>query len=260
MQLPEQASTFAPEVDVLYDEISLVGVAALAVIVACVAALAWHGRPRSAILEGSSVLQRAPGLLLVVASAAVLAHLFHAGFDGFLRMSAPPPNAITIRVEAYSWGWRFQQPNGLVESELWVPRGEPVRLLMASLPRGTDAGEGAVIHALYIPAFRVQRDIVPGRYTSLWFEASREGTYDIFCTAYCGARSPARGEVLTGDDVRFRGRPTPAAGHAGMLSRVRVVHAEEYEAHLRRSSCPGPTHDTFAAWGRDRTACRRSPR
>jgi cytochrome c oxidase subunit 2 len=126
----------------------------------------------------------------------------------FVKLSAPPPDAIDIRVTAQKWYWTIEYPgrpvastvevlDGEIAPLLIVPLGQPVRVLMTSKD---------VLHSFYIPAFRVKKDIVPGRYTSVWFEPIIEGTFPIFCTEYCGDE------------------------HSSMLAVVKVVKAEEYEA------------------------------
>ena len=121
-------------------------------------------------------------LLLVVA-------IFFMGFKGFLDLSTPPRNAYEINVTAYQWGWSFKYPNGATSSQLVIPAAQPVKLVM----RSSD-----VLHSLYIPAFRVKKDVVPGRYSYVWFQSDEptgmpedetaETTlgHHLFCTEYCG--------------------------------------------------------------------------
>jgi len=106
----------------------------------------------------------------------------------FLAMYRPPANAMPISVVAKQWMWKFQHPEGQMEiNELHVPRGQPVKLTMISED---------VIHDLFVPAFRVKKDVLPGRYTEVWFEATTTGTYHLFCAQYCGTQhSKMRGWV-----------------------------------------------------------------
>lgn len=126
----------------------------------------------------------------------------------FVKLSAPPADAIDIRVTGQKWYWTIEYPgrsvasttavlDGEVAPLLIVPLGQPVRLLMTSKD---------VIHSFYIPAFRVKKDVVPGRYTSVWFEPIIEGEFPVFCTEYCGDE------------------------HSSMLAIVRVVKPEDYDA------------------------------
>ena len=95
-----------------------------------------------------------------------------------LTALAPPQDALEIHVVAKQWMWRVQHPSGARElDELHVPSGTPVRLAMTSED---------VIHDLYLPALRLKQDILPDRYTYLWFTATKTGTFHLTCAEYCG--------------------------------------------------------------------------
>jgi cytochrome c oxidase subunit 2 len=112
----------------------------------------------------------------------------------------PPEDALEINVVGKQWMWKIQHPTGQREiNTLHVPMGRPVKLVMASED---------VIHSFYVPVFRIKMDVVPGRYTSTWFEATKPGSYHLFCAEYCGT------------------------GHAGMLGEVTVMTPDEYEQWL----------------------------
>ena len=113
---------------------------------------------------------------------ALVAVMFWVGFKGFLDLKQAPEGSYEVELRAFQWGWDFVYPNGANDNVLHVPANEPVRLVMYS---------DDVLHSLFIPAFRVKQDIVPGRYTSLWFEATQAGEYDLFCTEYCGTSHSA---------------------------------------------------------------------
>jgi cytochrome c oxidase subunit 2 len=103
--------------------------------------------------------------------------------------------------------WKFQHMDGQREiDELHVPVGRPVKLIMTSED---------VIHDLFFPTFRVKADIIPGRYSHLWFEATKTGTYHMFCAEYCGTR------------------------HSGMIGQVVVMEPDEYEAWLTSGAQEG---------------------
>ena len=126
--------------------------------------------------------------------------IFVVGFRSYLDIYTAPKNAFDIKVTAQKWAWSFQYPNGATSDDLYVPAGRPVRLIL----RSSD-----VLHSLYIPDFRVKRDIVPGRYTYAWFQCDYPSgqpgksprdpnakkvdgemdpaqMYNLFCTEYCG--------------------------------------------------------------------------
>ncbi|MGA7225355.1 MAG: cytochrome c oxidase subunit II, partial [Candidatus Acidiferrales bacterium] len=97
----------------------------------------------------------------------------------YFENSRPPEAATEIFVVGKQWMWHIQHPEGVREiNELHVPVNVPISITLTS---------DDVIHDFYIPAFRVKKDAVPGRYTSLWFQATKIGTYHIFCGQYCGA-------------------------------------------------------------------------
>ena len=129
--------------------------------------------------------------------------IFVMGFRGFLDMRTPPDGAYEVRVIAQKWNWSFTYPNGYEDAELHVPAGEPVRLVMTSLD---------VIHSFYVPDFRTKMDVVPGRYTDVWFEAPLPGESPIYCAEYCGTN------------------------HSQMLSKVIVHERAEFDAWLATAS------------------------
>jgi len=118
----------------------------------------------------------------------------------FYAQYRPPPDAMNIYVLGKQWMWKIQHENGKREiNELHVPLGRAVKLTMASQD---------VIHSFFIPAFRVKTDVVPGRYMTQWFKATKAGEYHLFCAEYCGTQ------------------------HSGMIGRVVVMEPAAYEAWL----------------------------
>lgn len=106
----------------------------------------------------------------------------------FLDIQSPPPEATAVNLVAKQWMWKFEHQSGAREiNELHVPAGRPVRLVMTSQD---------VIHSLYVPALRIKQDVVPGRYTSLWFTADRPGRYPLRCAEFCGTDHSVMGGVL----------------------------------------------------------------
>jgi len=107
----------------------------------------------------------------------IVIFVFYEGVTGFMQMRIAPHQAYEIGVVARQWLWMFEYPNGHKDEQLHVPVDQPVRLVM----RSED-----VIHGFYVPDFRVQMDVVPGRYTTTWFRAKEPGEHDLFCAQYCG--------------------------------------------------------------------------
>jgi cytochrome c oxidase subunit 2 len=96
-----------------------------------------------------------------------------------LSARTAPKNALEIHVVAKQWMWKTQHSNGAREiNELHVPLDTPVRLVMTSED---------VIHSFFVPAFRMKKDVLPGRYTETWFRATKPGVFHLFCAEYCGS-------------------------------------------------------------------------
>jgi len=114
----------------------------------------------------------------------------------YFRQSRPPQNAIEVYVVGKQWMWKFQHTTGQREiNELHVPVGRKIKLIMTSED---------VIHDVFVPAFRVKADVVPGKYTTLWFEATKTGSYHLFCAEYCGMNhSQMGGWVVVMDPTEF---------------------------------------------------------
>lgn len=113
-----------------------------------------------------------PGLIVIV--------MFYRGMVGYIDLRTPPAEANQMRVLGKKWAWDFQYPkSGHIDNELHVVKDQPTTLTMTS---------DDVIHSVFIPAFRVKQDVVPGRYSQLWFTPTRVGEYTLFCTEYCGTR------------------------------------------------------------------------
>ncbi|WP_337181016.1 cytochrome c oxidase subunit II [Shinella sp.] len=177
---PGAASAYSREVDLLIGAFTILILALSAPVFILIVVFATkyrrgkpadrrHAPDRNVWLEVSWTL--VPFVLLIVFyvwSTHLFAGLYH-----------PPAEALEIDVVARQWMWKFKHPEGQGEiNELHVPAGEPVRLVMASQD---------VVHSLFVPALRLKQDVVPGRYTSMWFISDRPGTYRLACAEFCGA-------------------------------------------------------------------------
>ena len=105
--------------------------------------------------------------------------MFYFGWEGWKPMAKAPKNAMNITTTARMWSFSFQYENGKESTDLVVPVNTPVKIKLVSLD---------VIHSLFIPAYRIKSDIVPGREKSMWFIPQTEGEYDLYCAEYCGLR------------------------------------------------------------------------
>jgi cytochrome c oxidase subunit 2 len=123
--------------------------------------------------------------------------IFVWGASVFFAQQRPPDETINVYVVGKQWMWKFQHLDGQREiNELHVPVGRAVKLIMTSED---------VIHDVYVPAFRAKADVIPGRYTSIWFEATKAGRYHLFCAEYCGTRhSGMIGEVIVMEPSDFQ--------------------------------------------------------
>ncbi|MEZ5288633.1 MAG: cytochrome c oxidase subunit II [Vicinamibacterales bacterium] len=176
---PEQASTFAKDVDGLY--IFIVAVSAFFALAVTVAVIAFgiiyrrrHEGEVGARIEGNLPLE----LLWSIIPTIISMVMFGWGASAFYHMRTPPKEALNVYAVGKQWMWKFQHLEGQREiNELHVPVGRAVKVTITSED---------VIHSLYFPSFRTKIDAIPGRYTQLWFEPTKVGTYHIFCTEYCG--------------------------------------------------------------------------
>jgi cytochrome c oxidase subunit 2 len=206
--IPEQASTFAWDIDSLYFFILAVTASfALAVALSVIYfGLRYHRTHEGEVgarIEGNLPLE----LLWSIIPTMIAMVMFAWGASSFYNMRTPPAEALNIYAVGKQWMWKFQHLEGQREiNELHIPIGRPVKVTITS----EDA-----LHSLYFPAFRTKMDAIPGRYTQLWFEATKVGTYHIFCAEYCGTK------------------------HSGMIGSVVVMEPAAYQAWLAGGNSEG---------------------
>jgi cytochrome c oxidase subunit 2 len=137
--------------------------------------------------------------------------LFVWGASVFFAMSRPPEESMNVYVVGKQWMWKFQHLDGQREiNELHVPVGRPVKLIMTSED---------VIHDVFVPAFRVKADVLPGRYTNIWFEPTKPGTYHLFCAEYCGTRhSGMTGQVVVMEPNDYQNWLSGGAGEGSLAA------------------------------------------
>jgi cytochrome c oxidase subunit II len=198
---PDQASTLAPRVDAFFFFLCAVSIFFSALIFVLILTFALKYRRRSdderpPNISGSVVLE----VLWIGIPLGLVCIMFIWSASLFINMSRPPANAMEINVVGKQWMWKLQHPDGQREiNELHIPAGQPVKLIMTSQD---------VIHDFFIPAFRVKMDVLPGRYTTEWFTASRPGEYHLFCSQYCGTN------------------------HAQMIGKIVVMEPDKYQSWL----------------------------
>ena len=195
---PEQASTMAPRVDQLYFFLLGVSVFFATLILILIIAFAVKYRRRSddeqpRPISGNLGLE----ILWTVVPLSLTLVMFVWGARLFFITFYPPTDALEINVVAKQWMWKVQHAEGRSEiDELHIPTGRPIKLIMTSQD---------VIHDFFVPAFRVKNDVLPGRYTTLWFEATKPGAYRLFCSQYCGTQhSGMIGHIIALEPAEFQ--------------------------------------------------------
>ncbi len=199
--LPESASNLAADVDLLMILLTVFSIFFTIVIFVAVAVLAvkYHRKSEDEVpphIHGSLPLEIAWSIgpfLLVLAMLPLSAKIM-------MNTYTPQPYAMEIFVTGKQWMWKLQHPEGPREiNELHVPIGKPLKFTMISED---------VLHSFYVPAFRVKKDVLPGRYTNFWVTPTKVGTYHLFCAEYCGTQ------------------------HSGMIGKVHVMEQSDYEKWL----------------------------
>jgi cytochrome c oxidase subunit II len=187
--MPPQASTIAPEVDWLFYAITALSIFCFVGITIAVVWFTIRYRARDGRRpEPSATHNDAMEITWTIIPSIIVVIIFVLGWQGYMKMAAVPQHAEEVRVTASKWSWEFTYPNGYRDHRLHVPVNRPVRLVMTSQD---------VLHSLFVPAFRVKMDVLPFRYTRMWFEATEPGTYRLYCAEYCGtAHANMIGEVV----------------------------------------------------------------
>jgi len=184
--IPESASTYSGDVDALYFYISGVTLFFTLLISFVIIFFVIKYRRRNPFeiprpIEGSTKLET----LWSVIPLLIAMSIFFWGAKVYFAQYRPPKNAVEVYVVGKQWMWKFQHATGQREiNELHIPVGRKIRLIMATED---------VIHDVFVPAFRIKADVVPGRYTTEWFEATKPGRYHFFCAEYCGMNHSGMG-------------------------------------------------------------------
>ena len=180
---PPEASTLSVEWDYLYYFLTALTIFFSGLIFAAVFyfAVKYRRREKNEVPpqnEGNLMLE----LTWTIIPSLICVFIFIWSAHIFMRASSPPPHSTEVFVVGKQWMWKIQHPEGPREiNQLHVPVNEPVRLTMTSED---------VIHDFGVPAFRIKRDVVPGMYSTEWFEATKIGQYHLFCDQFCGMGHP----------------------------------------------------------------------
>ncbi|HVM92919.1 MAG TPA: cytochrome c oxidase subunit II [Terriglobales bacterium] len=217
---PDAASTTAGRVDALYIFLVLVSTVMTVLIFTTLIVFAVKFRKRKGVrpeqIEGSHLLE----ITWSVLPFGVFLAFFVWGAVIFFQERTPPQDATEVYTVAKQWMWKFEHSEGQREiNELHVPVGRDVKVIMTSQD---------VIHSFYVPAFRIKQDVLPGRYTTAWFHATKPGTYHLFCAEYCGTE------------------------HSGMIGWIVVMEPRDYQAWMTTGGGNQPMTDTGAKLFSDR--------
>ena len=201
---PREASTIAPYADALYFFLLAITVVGLVLVGTLVFGFSIRYRkekhPVAVQVEGSTLLEATWTIIPL----ALFLVCFVWGALLYFRIYNPPTNAMNIYVVGKQWMWKAEHPGGQHEiNALHVPTGRAVQLTMISQD---------VFHSFSVPDFRVKREVIPGRYSTVWFEATTPGSYHIFCTQYCGTN------------------------HASMIGEVTVMTPDDYQKWTQEST------------------------
>lgn len=219
LYLPPGGSTFADGVDLLHLFVISVTMLSATGIAGVTLYYMLRYRRRSPAQPTERIRGSTVGEFGIIGSILALFLLFWViGFAQYVHIETPPDGAMVINVTAKQWMWKFSYPSGRrAINVLTVPVGRAVKLLMTSRD---------VIHSFYVPGFRIKQDVIPGRYVTAWFEATAQGSYDIYCAEYCGI------------------------SHSRMLGTVTVLSQPDYDSWLARESASDTlTDEDFATAG-----------
>jgi len=206
--LPRQSSTIAKEIDFAWDIVLWLDIA---MFVGLMGAMFWfmYRYRRRSEKDKVSQVDHHSGLEVawtIIPTILVLG-LFAIGLKGYVKASVAPAETLEIRTTAEMYMWTFQYPNGNVEvNRLVLPKGRPVKLILSSKD---------ILHSFFVPEFRVKQDVVPGTYTTLWFEATDVRDTVLLCTEYCGV------------------------GHSDMMAEVKVLDDQAWKEALETGGLPG---------------------
>lgn len=206
--MPVQGSTFAENVDSLYKFLVYASFISCVLVIGGMVYFAYKYRrqgQKSAYISHNVWAEFLWSFIPFV----IFMVVFGWGWYVYHNIRTAPKDAFEVHVVGSQWSWNFQYKSGRTSSkELYVPVNKPIRLIMSS----TD-----VIHSFYIPAFRTKQDVVPGRYTTMWFEATKMGEFNVFCAEFCGK------------------------DHSAMLATIHVVSQEEFDQWLMNDPFKGLT-------------------
>ncbi len=197
--LPQGSSTFAEAYDSAWNINIWISIIFFVIVIGPGAYFAFKYKRKSETEKTSPIDHNLTiEIIWTLVPTLVLFYMFWVGFKSYANIQVAPNEAMEVRLTGQMYNWTFEYPNGVVTTDLYVPKGRPVKLVMSSKD---------VIHSFWVPEFRVKQDVVPGLYTTMWFEATRETTTTVECAEYCGD------------------------GHSKMLTRVYVFEEKKFDEY-----------------------------
>lgn len=206
--MPSQATEIAKQVDNLYGFLLIISLISCVIVIGGMLYFVFKYKrktpnDKTAYISHSTALEFLWSFIPLV----IFLFVFAWGWYVYHQMRAMPQNALEINVLGKQWAWEIEYKNGFKSvNEIVVPINTDVKLLMTS---------NDVLHSFFIPSFRIKQDVLPGRYTAVWFNADKLGEFHIFCTEYCGT------------------------SHSGMIGRLKVVSLEDFNSYLEKGQEEG---------------------
>jgi cytochrome c oxidase subunit II len=205
--MPPEGSKVAEKVDVLYKFLVACSVISCILVIGGMVVFAYKYRRKPGVKSAYITHNTTAEFLWSFIPFCIFMVAFGWGWYVYHFLRVSPENTFEVNVRAQKWNWTFMYKSGKSSTgDLYVPIHTPIKLIMNS----TD-----VIHSMYIPAFRTKQDVVPGRYTTVWFDAEHVGNYQIFCAEYCGD------------------------GHSAMMAKVHVLSKEDFDKWLQNDPYKG---------------------
>lgn len=202
--MPEQGTQIAKQVDNLYGFLLVVSFISCAILIGGMVYFVMKYKRKSANDKTAYITHDTRlEILWSVIPLIIFLVVFAWGWVIFHEMRAMPKNALEIQVTGKQWSWTVEYKNGVKATEIVVPVNKDVKLIL---------GSDDVIHSFYVPSFRIKQDAVPGRYTALWFNATKLGEFHVFCTEFCGT------------------------SHSSMITKLKVVSQEDFDKWLVEES------------------------
>lgn len=211
--LPPTASAYADELNSFFwVMVALCGAVAVGIAIFIVyCAVKYRRRDPDELPEQISGNLKIEGTWTIIPLILFLG-MFGWGAKTYFDVEEPPPNTLNVYVVAKQWMWKIEHSNGIREiNTLHIPTGRPVRLTMISED---------VIHDFFVPAFRTKQDVLPNRYMTIWFQATKAGKYHLFCAEYCGAK------------------------HSGMIGWIYAMNPSDYQLWLEQGAGEGSLAST----------------